>query len=102
MKQFNSIYGCGSVVSNRLYELGIKDINDLREQYLSKKLQTDLDRLKYGLTYFEDLTIQHIDRDECNFIFSTIKSLIHEKINNLKIFQVLLIKRCFEESQFFN
>ena len=77
------------MVSNRLYELGVKNIADLREQYLSKQLQTDFDRLKYGLTYFEDLTFKRIDRDECNYIFDLIKTIVLENVSKECTFELV-------------
>ncbi len=63
---FTSIYGCGSVSANRMYESGFRTIESLRSNHenLSKKLHTDLVRLKYGLTYYDDLSVKKIDREE--------------------------------------
>ena len=77
------------MVSSRLYELGVKNIADLREKYLSKQLETDFDRLKYGLTYFEDLTVKRIDRDECNYIFDLIKTLVLENVSKECTFELV-------------
>jgi hypothetical protein len=84
MKRLNSIYGCGSIVSNRLFELGITSLDDLRAQNenVSKKLHSDIERLKFGLTYFEDLSVKKITKQECDLIFETIKNLILENVNN--------------------
>jgi uncharacterized lipoprotein YehR (DUF1307 family) len=71
--------------------LGFRTLEDLRKNHdkLSKKVQNDLERLKYGLTYYDDLTSKRITIDECNFIFSTIKELILENVNKDCIIELM-------------
>lgn len=74
-----------------MYELGFRTLDDLRKNHdnLSKKVQNDLERLKYGLTYYDDLTIKKITIDECDFIFSTIKNLILEHVSSECIIELM-------------
>ncbi len=67
-----------------LYFKGFRTIQSLRENYhenLTKKLKSDLDRIKYGLTYYDDLAIRRINQSECKYIFEFIKDLILTNID---------------------
>lgn len=64
--------------------MGFRTIQELRCQHkiLSKRVQSDFERFKYGLAYYEDLTEEKIAREEANFIFEKLKSLILENVGN--------------------
>lgn len=81
---FMSIYGCGSVASNKLYEMGLRSVESLRANFdaLSKKLHVDHERLRYGLTYYDDLSLKKITIEECKFIFEDLKNLILENVDS--------------------
>ena len=81
VKQFNSIYCCGSNLSSRFYELGLRSVQSIREASHLKN-----DRIKYGLAYFDDLNTP-VTLSECKLIYDTIRSIIldvdHESLVDL-------------------
>ena len=98
-----SIYGCGIAIANRIYQVGVfyfriiiiflksdlffklgyKTVNSLRENYSEPSLNIhgDIERLKYGLTYYDDLSVKHITLDESKFLFDLLKDLILSEID---------------------
>ena len=82
VKVFNSIFGCGPVASNKLYDLGVRTVEALREHFDSiiKNIHADHERLRYGLTYQQDLADKPVTKDECHFIFNLLKRIIQDKI----------------------
>lgn len=53
----------------------------MRSDQLSKGVQSDLERMKYGLAYFDDLN-QPISYDDGQTIFESIKDLVLNEVNN--------------------
>ena len=87
-KIFNSIFGCGPAVANRLYTSGYRTLEDLRDVYrdeqdsLSKRLHTDFERFKYGLVYYEDLVQNPITLKESFWIVEKLEYLLKEYIDS--------------------
>ena len=48
---------------------------------MSNKIQSDFERFKYGLTYFEDLNDNKITIEECHSIFEILKNIIWDEVN---------------------
>ena len=64
-------------------KLGYKNVQSLRRDYseLSLKLHGEVERLKYGITYFNDLTINKINLDESKNFFEMLKDIILTEID---------------------
>jgi hypothetical protein len=84
------------MVSNRLFDSGLRSIESLRENFESLSIYGDHERFRYGLTYHDDLTSQPILKDECDNIFETLKRLILEHVNDKCLIELTGgFRRCY-------
>jgi hypothetical protein len=72
----------------KLYNLGFRNIQMLRENNIETQ-NNDFERLKFGLTYFEDLNENKITRDECFSIFENLKSIILNEVDKQCVIELV-------------
>lgn len=79
------ITGVGLVRAKKWIEMGIKDINDLKEMISEKKISTT-HHIDVGIKYYNDFK-QRINRNEIDIMRNIIKKGI-KKVNNKLIFEI--------------
>ncbi len=56
-------------------------MKSLQEGHKNLNIHSEIERIKYGLTYYDDLTINRISLDESQLIFDSMKNLILNEID---------------------
>jgi len=71
------------ILNTNQQKLGYKNVQSLRYHYaaINSKLHGEVERLKYGITYFNDLTINKITLDESKNLFEMLKDIILNEID---------------------
>lgn len=79
------------MTSNRLYDNGFREIQELRAKFssLSKIFHGDLERFKFGLTFYNDLVEEKVTKYECNIIFDKLAKIIKENISDDLIIELV-------------
>jgi len=81
---FNSVYGIGPATAKKLFDKGLRSIEELRKMPETYKQERgDNDRIDYGLAFFEDLS--HLTLTEAKRIFSILNTVAQTILPGIRV-----------------